>query len=100
MTKELERTIEKYFVQGVRKLGGKAYKFVSPGNVGVPDRIVVWPDGSVEFVELKTKTGKLSLSQAQQIRQLRSLRCHAITLYGKDDVMDYLQGKYVAGELS
>ena len=39
----LEREIEKKLVDGVRKLGGRAYKFVSPGNDGVPDRIVVLP---------------------------------------------------------
>ena len=30
----LEREIEKKLVDGVRKLGGRAYKFVSPGNDG------------------------------------------------------------------
>ena len=28
-----ESDIERRLVQGVKKLGGKAYKFVSPGNV-------------------------------------------------------------------
>ena len=37
----LEREIEKKLVDGVRKLGGRAYKFVSPGNDGVPERIVL-----------------------------------------------------------
>lgn len=30
-------------VDGIRKLGGRAFKWVSPGNDGVPDRIVVLP---------------------------------------------------------
>lgn len=33
----LERDIEKVLVREVRKLGGRAYKWVSPGNDGVPD---------------------------------------------------------------
>ena len=39
----LEKDIERKLVAGVKRSGGKAYKFVSPGNVGVPDRIVIWP---------------------------------------------------------
>ena len=49
----LEREIEKKLVDGVRKLGGRAYKFVSPGNDGVPDRIVVLPGRAPKFIELK-----------------------------------------------
>jgi len=33
-----ESEIEARLVRGVKALGGVAYKFVSPGNVGVPDR--------------------------------------------------------------
>ena len=30
-----------------------AYKFVSPGNAGVPDRVVILQGGKSGFVELK-----------------------------------------------
>lgn len=53
-------------------MGCLTYKFTSPGNVGVPDRIVVLPDGSVIFVELKTDVGVLSKAQELQIARLRS----------------------------
>ena len=48
-----EKSIEQYLVRKVRETGGKAYKFVSPGNAGVPDRLVIFPSGKVIFVELK-----------------------------------------------
>ena len=64
----LEREVEKKLVDGVRRMGGRAYKFVSPGNDGVPDRIVVLPDTAPMFVELKTESGKLSRLQKVQIR--------------------------------
>ena len=32
-----EREVEKILVDGIRKLGGRAFKWVSPGNDGVPD---------------------------------------------------------------
>ena len=51
-----EREIEKYFVQQVKKNGGLAPKFVSPGWDGVPDRLVLLPDGRMAFVELRQET--------------------------------------------
>lgn len=43
---ELERDVERRLVRGVKVLGGTAYKWVCPGTVGVPDRIVMWPGGA------------------------------------------------------
>ena len=40
-----ESEIERRLVQQVRKHGGLCYKFTSPGNPGVPDRIIITPDG-------------------------------------------------------
>lgn len=69
----LEFKIESRFVSEVKKLGGKAYKFIS-GESGVPDRIVVLPGGIIAFVELKKpKDGRLSKMQVWQHEQLRNL---------------------------
>ena len=70
--------------------GGKAYKFVSPGNVGVPDRIVIWPNGVIHFVELKTSKGALSRLQGVQARELQKLQQKVFVLKGADAVADYL----------
>ena len=57
----LEKEIEKYFVWTVERAGGITYKFKSPTQRGVSDRIACMPDGSTWFVELKRpKGGKLS----------------------------------------
>ena len=48
----LENKIEKYFRDEIEKINGKALKFYSPGNNGVPDRIVLL-NGKCYFVELK-----------------------------------------------
>ncbi len=69
----LEKDIEKILVGEVKKLGGQAYKWVSPGNNGVPDRIVILPNQRPIFVELKTETGKLTNLQQIQIERLREL---------------------------
>ena len=48
-----EKQIEDHLRNKVKKLGGRAYKFVSPGNSGIPDRLVILPGGKVGFAELK-----------------------------------------------
>lgn len=47
-----ERQVEHYLALKVCSIGGLCFKFTSPGNAGVPDRIVIH-EGRVMFVELK-----------------------------------------------
>lgn len=85
----LEKDIEKVFRDEIKKAGGKAYKFTSPGNDGVPDRIVMLPDGRIVFVELKTDTGKLSKLQELQCRQIAELGQTVRVLHGLAEVRDF-----------
>ena len=48
-----EKEIEKKLTLEAKKRGGLALKFVSPGFDGVPDRIVLLPEGKIAFVEVK-----------------------------------------------
>lgn len=48
-----ERDVERAFAAEGARLGAMALKFASPGCAGVPDRIVLFPDGTHAFVELK-----------------------------------------------
>ena len=48
-----EKTIEQNMVRAVRKMGGIALKFVSPGFDGMPDRLVLLPNSRIAFVEVK-----------------------------------------------
>lgn len=86
-----EKDIEKVLVSGVKKMGGRAYKWTSPGNDGVPDRIVILPGMRPVFVELKTETGKLSALQEVQIKRLIELEQPVKILYGIEDVKNFLQ---------
>lgn len=45
-----EKTIEQKFVMEVKRVGGLAVKFTSPGFDGVPDRIALLPGGKMAFV--------------------------------------------------
>lgn len=86
-----EKTIEKWLREGCDRLGLLAMKFTSPGNDGVPDRLVICPDGRVLFVELKTDTGRLSPIQAWQHKRMRKVGAKVITVYGTVGVSDLLE---------
>lgn len=68
-----ENVIERQFAMAVKKMGGMAVKFVSPGLDGVPDRIVLLPDKKMAFVELKAPGKKLRPLQEKRKRQLEAL---------------------------
>lgn len=68
-----EKFIEKKLVEAVKKAGGLAPKFVSPGFDGVPDRIVLLPAGYMAFVELKAPGKMMRPLQLKRKRQLEAL---------------------------
>lgn len=84
-----ERDIEKWLQERVRAIGGLAFKFVSPGNDGVPDRIIVLPGGRVWFIELKREGERPTALQEWQIERLRALGCNAEALVGMQEVIDW-----------
>ena len=71
----LEKELEKKFVEAVKKAGGKAYKFTSPGSVGVPVSLFVVRENKIGFVELKTEKGKLTAYQKKQLNDLIDKGC-------------------------
>lgn len=81
-----EKDIEKYLAHEVKKIGGRAYKFISPGNAGVPDRLVCLPGGEITFVELKAPGGRLTPLQERQIERLDKLGHKTFILKSKTDV--------------
>lgn len=68
-----EKFIEKKLVKTVKSMGGMAWKFVSPGMDGVPDRIVLFPGGRMGFVETKSPGKKLRPLQMRRMAQLSRL---------------------------
>ena len=77
-----EKVIETYLRDQVKAIGGKAFKFVSPGNNGVPDRLVCLPGGVAVFVETKALGKK---STALQKAQQAKLRAMGFTVYAEID---------------
>lgn len=81
----MEKDIEKWLGDQVKNLGGLYYKFVSPGNRGVPDRIIVFPPGVTIFVELKTDKGRTSAIQDVQIKRLQRAGAPVRVVKGRTD---------------
>lgn len=97
-----ESELEKILVREVRKEGGRAYKWVSPGNDGVPDRIVIFPNGEIFFIELKADRGKVGPLQEKQIELLRGLRQRAGVVRGITGLTEFFRGigrEYIAAGL-
>ena len=68
-----EKNIESKLAAEVRRRGGLAPKFVSPGLDGVPDRLILLPSGKAAFAELKAPGKTLRPLQTVRKRQLEAL---------------------------
>lgn len=68
-----ESKIEAKLVKEVKKAGGLALKLVSPGYVGVPDRLILIAFGKIGFVEVKAPKKKPRKIQLKRHKELRAL---------------------------
>lgn len=68
-----EKVIEKKLVMEVKKRGGICPKFMSPGFDGMPDRLVLLPDGKAGFVEVKASGKKPRPLQLTRHKLLRGI---------------------------
>lgn len=84
-----ESKIETYLRDKLKALDCECLKFTSPGLVGVPDRIVLAPDGSIYFVELKSSIGVLKAHQ-MKIALRFAKKGHPVWVVNSIDVADRL----------
>lgn len=91
-----ESAIEAKLVRMVRDRGGLCYKFVSPGNPGVPDRIVITPAGRTIYVELKTEVGRLANIQKWQLEELQKRGAEVRVVMGLDQVKEFVREVFSA----
>lgn len=62
-----EKQLEEKLNKKIREAGGLSLKFSSPGYVGVPDRIILMPNGRIYFVEMKRHRGKRVLGMQKHV---------------------------------
>ncbi len=87
----LEKEIERRMNGLIKKRGGLAFKFTSPGHPGVPDRIVITPCGVVWFVELKALSGRVSGLQKHRIGELEKRGANVRVVCGWDAARDFVE---------
>jgi hypothetical protein len=80
-----ESELETHFDWAVQVVGGKTYKFRSPTQNGVSDRIACFPDGSTWFVELKVKGGRIDPLQALFAADMKRLNQSYVVIWNKED---------------
>ena len=68
-----EKEVEQKLIEAVKKMGGIAPKFTSPGFDGMPDRLILLPGGRFAFAELKAPGKKPRPLQLARHRLLRKL---------------------------
>jgi len=90
----LEKQIERYLVDRVKTIGGRAYKFTSPAHRGVADRIVCLPNGQTWFVEVKTEGGRLSPLQKVFASDMALMRQRYACLWNKEQIDGWINENF------
>ena len=93
-----EKVIEQKLVQAVKKVGGLAIKFTSPGLSGMPDRLVILPESPVAFVEVKAPGLKPRPLQIRRHEMLRRLGCKVYVLDEATQISDLVAKMMKGGE--
>lgn len=81
-----EKFVEQKLVRAVKAMGGIALKFTSPGMAGMPDRLILLPDGKMGFAELKAPGKKPRPIQIARISQLRRLGFKVYVVDGVEQI--------------
>ena len=89
----LERDVERYLREQVSKRGGRAAKWVSPGWMGVPDRLIFLPGHPVFGIEFKAPGKRPTLIQARVHETLRALGFSVFVVDSKEAVDQLFAGE-------
>lgn len=70
----------------MKEIGGVAYKFTSPSRRGVPDRLCLFPNERMMFVELKAPGSVTSKLQDHEHRRIEFLGQRVDVIDSKEKV--------------
>ncbi|MCE3202488.1 VRR-NUC domain-containing protein [Paenibacillus sonchi] len=86
-----ETFLERKARLAVERSGGKMPKWVSPGNRGVPDRLVILPDGVTIYVEMKAPGKPLEPLQRKWRKDLLALGHRHYKIDSEADIERFIQ---------
>ena len=81
-----EKSIEQKLVREVKAAGGICPKLVCPGYDGMPDRMVLLPDGRLGFVEVKAPGKKPRPLQTARHQMLERMGFKVYVLDGPEQI--------------
>jgi hypothetical protein len=81
---KLEKTIEAYLVRRVKQVGGECRKHT--GQKAWLDRLCLFDEGRMCFVEVKKKGGKARADQLREVKRLRERGFMAYVVNSKDEI--------------
>ena len=85
----LEKQIERKLYDEVKKIDGMCLK--QTGMAGIPDRLVLLPDGKCAFVELKAPGEKPRKLQQIRMKQLKKLGFKCFVIDGVEQIKPTLE---------
>lgn len=86
----MEKTVEKYLVNEIERLGGLCVKFPPLFFRGFPDRIVLLPGAVIAFVETKDTGRKPRPIQERVHAKLRKLGFRVEVIDSKEGVDNFI----------
>ena len=91
MISMLEKELEKQLKDDLKEMGYLCLKFESPGNTGVPDRIILDKTGHAYFIELKqSNTARVAKKQVYWNKQLNKRGFEAYFIRNKEELEDFI----------
>lgn len=93
-----EKNLENKLVRECKRIGVQCEKYPPIFWAGVPDRLLILPNGGVIWVEMKAPNGVLSPVQRKVHARLRALQHRVETLYTSEQVARFMLS--LARELS
>lgn len=85
-----EKLVERKLAELVKACGGMCIKLLCDQLIGLPDRLCLFPNGEVVFVELKTTGRKPSRIQIFMHKKLRALGFRVEVIDTVQGVIDFV----------
>ena len=79
---QLESKIQAKLIKQYIKQGCFPIKLIKTSANGIPDILLLQPEGKIKFIEVKREDGKLSEIQKYRIEQLQKLGFEVEVIYG------------------
>lgn len=86
-----EKILERKLKTKTKKLGCLCLKFTSPGQRGVPDRIILLPGGKVRFAEIKTPGQKTTPIQNHVFEKFKAFGFDVAVIDSEESLENFLK---------